>query len=195
MGPSDLRTERTESECTHCPCPAARAQRADPAAREQSRPMGRVESPALRPPRAKSGDAEVHASPGGCSHLGELGLRAKNRSGRARDGYCGWGIFTTPKPVAEPCRPGNRGLRLLDRHARSKVAPAVCTRHAFTDVDHPVWYGGVALKAPQKRRDGSACESRWLISISRRKKPSNMETARPRRSCQYPRGHHGSPHA
>ena len=35
----------------------------------------------------------------------------------------------------------------------------------------PVWYGGVALRAPQKRRDGSACESRWLIYISRRKSP------------------------
>ena len=83
------------------------------------------------------GDADGCAWPEGeLIDLGTLGLRAKNRSGQARDGYCGWGIFTTPKPVAEPCRPGNRGLRLLDRHARSKVAPAVCTRHAFTDVDY-----------------------------------------------------------
>ena len=39
------------------------------------------------------------------------------RSGRARDGHCGWGIFTTPKTAAEPRWPGCRGLRLLGRHA------------------------------------------------------------------------------
>ena len=50
-----------------------------------------------------------------------------------------------------------------------------CARRLYEARFHgrelPVWYGGVALKAPQKLRDGSACESRWLILSTEEKVP------------------------
>jgi len=160
-----------------------------PAVREQNRPMGRVDSPALRVPRAKSGAAEVCARPVGCSHLGTLGKKSS------------------------PCDPGGQGTVIADgeysRHRKRQpslvgLAAAVCGSSADMHDDSrarrlnearihgrglPAWYGGAALKAPQKRRDGSACEGRP-------EKPSVMATARPRWSGPKPiEDNHGSPHA
>ena len=115
-----------------------------PAAREQNRPMdsgsgGSQAEPAdgfwFRRfasrtgrwdeliPRPSEYRERKRCSGGTCLPRGVLtprGTRNKivtMRSGRARDGHCGWGIFTTPKTAAEPRWPGCRGLRLLGRHA------------------------------------------------------------------------------
>ena len=107
---------------------------------------------------------------------------------------CGWGIFTTPKPTAEPCWPGCRGLRhlLFFVHASTDMYNESCARRLYEARIHgrglPAWYGGVALKAPQKRRGGSACECR----------PEKVSLRRVYWGHAGPtawRGHHGSPHA
>ena len=175
-------------------CAAARAQRANPAAREQSRPMGRVESPALRLPRAKAVMRRYMLPPGGAHTSGnsEINRHHAIRAGKGRN--CGWGIFTTPKPTAEPCWPGCRGLRhlLFFVHASTDMYDESCARRLYEARIHgrglPAWYGGVALKAPQKRRGGSACECR----------PEKVSLRRVHWGHVGPtawRGHHGSPHA
>ena len=175
-------------------CAAARAQRANPAAREQSRPMGRVESPALRLPRAKAVMRRYMLPPGGAHTSGnsEQNRHHAIRAGKGRN--CGWGISTTPKPTAEPCWPGCRGLRhlLFFVHASTDMYNESCARRLYEARIHgrglPAWYGGVALKAPQKRRGGSACECR----------PEKVSLRRVYWGHAGPtawRGHHGSPHA
>ena len=114
------------------------------------------------------------------------------RAGKGRN--CGWGIFTTPRPATEPRWPGCRGLRhlLFFVHASTDMYDESCARRLYETRIHgrglPAWYGGVALKAPQKRRGGSACECR----------PEKVSLRRVYRGHAGPtawRGHHGSPHA
>ena len=77
-------------------------------------------------------------------------------------------------------------------HASTDMYNESCARRLYEARIHgrglPAWYGGVALKAPQKRRGGSACECR----------PEKVSLRRVYWGHAGPtawRGHHGSPHA
>ena len=77
-------------------------------------------------------------------------------------------------------------------HASTDMYDESCARRLYEARIHgrglPAWYGGVALKAPQKRRGGSACECRpEKVSLRRVYWDHAGPTAW--------RGHHGSPHA
>ena len=116
------------------------------------------------------------------------------RSGRARDGIADgeYSRHRNRRPSHVGLAAAVCGTYFFFVHASTDMYDESCARRLYEARIHgrglPAWYGGVALKAPQKRRGGSACECR----------PEKVSLRRVYWGHAGPtawRGHHGSPHA